>query len=91
MVENLPAKQETWIQSLGWNIPLEKEMAAHSSILIWRIQWTEECGRLHTVLGVAKSQMWLSNKYSAIPCDDPFSLEYFTSWVDEYASLFHCE
>ena len=38
--------QETWVQSLGWDDPLEKEMATHSSILAWRIQWIEEPGRL---------------------------------------------
>ena len=37
VVKNLPAKQETWIQSLGWKDPLEKEMATHSSILAWEI------------------------------------------------------
>ena len=44
-VKNPPAKQETWVQFLGWQDPLEKEMATHSSILAWRIPWTEECGR----------------------------------------------
>ena len=42
MVKNLPAMQETWVQSLGPEHPLEKEMAAYSSILVWRIPWTEE-------------------------------------------------
>ena len=46
LVKNLPAMQETWVQFLGWEDPLEKEMAAHSSILAWRISWTEEPGRL---------------------------------------------
>ena len=45
-VKNLPARQETRVQSLGWEDPLEKEMAAHSSILAWEIPWTEEPGRL---------------------------------------------
>ena len=44
-VKNLPAMQETWIQFLGWKDSLEKEMATHSSILAWRIPWTEEPGR----------------------------------------------
>ena len=44
------------VQSLGWEDHLEKGMATHSSILAWRIPWTEEPGRLHTVYGVAKSQ-----------------------------------
>ena len=45
-VKNLPAVQETRVQSLGWEDPLEKEMATHSSILAWRISWTEEPGGL---------------------------------------------
>ena len=44
MVKNLPIIQETCVQSLGWEDPLEKEMATHSSILTWRIPWTEEPG-----------------------------------------------
>ena len=39
VVKNLPAMQETWFQSLGWEDPLEKEKATHSSILAWRIPW----------------------------------------------------
>ena len=45
-VKNLPAMQETWVQSLGWEDPQEKGMAPHSSILAWRIPWTEEPGGL---------------------------------------------
>ena len=41
--------QETWVQSLGWEDPLEKEMAAHSSTLAWKIPWVEEPGRLQSV------------------------------------------
>ena len=44
MVKNLPAKQETWVRSLGQKDPLEKGVATHSSILAWRIPWTEELG-----------------------------------------------
>ena len=40
--KNLPAMQETWVQSVGWKDPLEKGVATHSSILAWRIPWTEE-------------------------------------------------
>ena len=45
-VKSLPAVQETWGQSLGWEDPLQKEMANHSSILAWKIPWTEEPGGL---------------------------------------------
>ena len=44
----LPGIQETWVQSLGQEDPLEKEMVTHSSILAWRIPWTEEPGRLQS-------------------------------------------
>ena len=44
--KNLPAMQEAWVRLLGWDDPLEKEMATHSSILAWRIPWTEEPGGL---------------------------------------------
>ena len=48
-VKKLPAMQETQVQSLGWEDPLEKEMATHSSILIWRVPWTEEPGGLQSI------------------------------------------
>ena len=48
-VENLPAVQETRVQSLGWEDPLEEEMIIHPSILAWEIQWTEEPGGLRSV------------------------------------------
>ena len=55
MVKNPPAMQETWVRSLGGEDPLEKGMATHSSILAWKISWTEVPGRLQS-MGVAKSQ-----------------------------------
>ena len=48
-VNNLPAMKETWVQSLGWEDPLAREMATHSSILAWEIPWTEEPGGLQSV------------------------------------------
>ena len=45
-VKNLPAMWETWVRSLGWEDPLEEGMATHSSVLAWRVPWTEEPGRL---------------------------------------------
>ena len=47
--KNLPAMQETWVQSLGWEDPLEKGMATHSRILAWKIPWTEEPGGLQSM------------------------------------------
>ena len=49
MVKNLPAVQETWVPSLGWKDPLEKGMATHSSILAWKIPWTEEPNGLQSM------------------------------------------
>ena len=49
MVKNLPAMLETQVQSLDWEDPPEKEMATHSSILAWRIPWTEEPGGLQSM------------------------------------------
>ena len=46
MVKNPPVMQETWVQSLGWEDPLEEGMATHFSILVWGIPWTEEPGGL---------------------------------------------
>ena len=54
MVKNLLGMQETRVCSLGWKDPLEEEMATHSSILAWKIPWTEEPGRLQTT----GSQSW---------------------------------
>ena len=47
-LKRLPAMWETWVRSLGQKDPLEKEMAAHSSVLAWRIPWTEELGGLQS-------------------------------------------
>ena len=48
MIKNLPAMQETWVQSLGWEDPLEKGMVTHSSIFAWKIPWTEKSGQLQS-------------------------------------------
>ena len=56
-VKNLSAMWETWVQSLGWEDPLEKVMATQSSTLAWRIPWTEELGGLHSPWGLKESDM----------------------------------
>ena len=60
MVKILPAMQETQVLALGWEDPLEKGMATHSSILAWRIPWIKEPGGLQS-MGVLKSQTGLSD------------------------------
>ena len=57
MVKNLPAMLETWARSLGWENPLEEGMATHSSILAWRIPWTEEPGRLQSTESQSQRQL----------------------------------
>ena len=59
LVKNLPAMQDTWVQSLGWEDPLEKGKATHSSILAWRVPWTEEPDGLQSMW--LQSQTQLSN------------------------------
>ena len=54
--KNPPAMQEAWVRLLGWEDPLEKEMAAHSSVLAWRIPWAEEPGGLQS-MGLQESDM----------------------------------
>ena len=49
MVKNLPVMKETRVQSLDWEVALEKKMATHSNILAWRIPWTEESGGLQSM------------------------------------------
>ena len=69
VVKNLPAMQETWVQSLGQEDPLEKEMTIHSSILAWEIPWTEEPGRLQC-MGSQKNRMLLSDQTTSSLTND---------------------
>ena len=55
VIKNLPSMRETWVQPLSWEDPLEKEMAIHSSILAWRILWSEKPGGLQS-MGSQKNQ-----------------------------------
>ena len=68
MVKNLPAMQETRVQFLGWERPLEKGKATHSSIMAWRIPWTEEPGGLQS-MGLAKSWTQLSDQHTNVIMD----------------------
>ena len=64
MVENLPAVQETQVQPLSWEDPLDKGMATHSSILAWRILWTEESGGLQSMGLQRVRPNWVTNIYT---------------------------
>jgi len=61
MVKNLPAMQETWVQCLGWEDHWEKGMTTQSSILAWRIPWTEEPSRLQSVGAQRVGDDWATN------------------------------
>ena len=63
-VKNLPAVQETWVWSLGWEDPLEKQMATHSSILAWKISWTEKPGGLQSMGSQRVENDWATNTYT---------------------------
>ena len=84
MVKNQPAMWETWVQSLGQEDPLEKEMATLSSILAWEIPWTEEPGRLQSmvlqrvrqdlVTEQQQQQQWMKITFTSIWCSECFAL-----------------
>ena len=57
MVKRLPTMPETWVQTLGWEDLLEKEMATHSSILAWKIPWTEEPGQLQSMGSQSRTRL----------------------------------
>ena len=67
MVQNLPARQQTQVQSLGWEDSLEKAMATHSSFLAWRIPWTEEPGGLHSTGSQRAGHNQVTNTQSQAP------------------------
>ena len=66
MVKNPPAMQETWVQSLDWEDPLEKGVATYSSILAWRIPWTEEPGRLQSMGLPRVGHDWMTFNHSVL-------------------------
>ena len=79
--QSMPAMQETWVRSLGWEDPLEKGMATHSGIVAWRISWT--------IHDVTKSQTWLSSLHFTSGCDPCSESNYFGYSKHKYAfSLF---
>ena len=68
MVKCLPAMQETWVRSLGQEDPLEKEKATHSSILAWKIPWTEGPGRLQTMGLQRVGHNWVTSLFHTYIC-----------------------
>ena len=66
MVKRLPAMRETWVQSLGQEDPLEKEMATHSSTLAWKIPWMEEPGRLQSMGSQRVGHHWATSLHLCV-------------------------
>ena len=64
IVNNLPPMQKNWVRSLGQEDPLEKGMATHSSILAWKISWTEELGRLQSMRSQRVGHDWATNTHT---------------------------
>ena len=84
MVKNLPEMQETWVQSLGWDDPLEIGMATHSSILAWRMPWTEKPGGLQSMRLHRVGHDWVTNTFPFQPFLAPgtglMEDNFFTDW-----------
>ena len=66
MVKNLPVRQETRVRSLDWKVPLEEGMVIHSSILAWRIPWTENPGRLQSMGSQRVGDEYVTNIHSTL-------------------------
>ena len=83
MVKNLPAMCETWVRSLDWEDPLEKGMATHSSILAWKIPWTEEPGRLQSMGLQRVRHNWVTftlNLFKCFVSSDVFRHTHFNKY-----------
>ena len=86
LVKNPPAVQETWVRSLGWEDPLKKGMATHSSILAWRTPWTGEPGGLHSMGSQRVGHDWATNTTMTVSETILFifSLAYYYHLLLEY-------
>ena len=96
-VKRLPTMRETWVWSLGWEFPLEKEMATHSSTLTWKIPWTEEPGRLQSMGSQRVGHDWATSLHFSFSSGtsqprDRIQFSYtacgfFTGWATTYIGL----
>ena len=77
-VKNLPARQETRVRSLGWEVPLKKGMANHSTILAWRIPWTEKPGGLQSIGWQRVGHEWVTHTHTHTVCQGQTTLVPFT-------------
>ena len=84
-LKHLPAMRETHVRSLGQEDPLEKEMATHSTILAWRIPWTEDPGRLQSTEFQRVGHDWATSLYPLSSC---ITGGFFTSWATKEAHVY---
>ena len=88
-VKHLPAMRETWVQSLGWEDPLEKEMAPHSSILAWKMPWTEEPGRLQSIGSQRVGHDWENSlRFTSIIVNTTQVHIHICWWVNRHNNTF---
>ena len=85
MVKHLPTMQETQVRSLGWEDPLEKEMASHSSTLAWKIPWTEERGRLQSMGSQRVGHDWATSLHFT---NDNGELDYLAKCIEKIGCSF---
>ena len=80
-VKNLPVMQETWVRSLDWEDCLEKGITTHSSVLAWRIPWTEEPGGLQSLGSQRVGHDWVTHTFTL--------MTYFKSWLSEMVNAYY--
>ena len=83
-VKRLPAMQEIWVRSLGWEDLLEKEMATHSSILAWKIPWMEEPGRLQSIGSQRIRHDWVTSMKMASISDQIYDLGLLATFTNTW-------
>ena len=93
LVKNPPAMQETWVRSLGWEDPLEKEKATHFSILAWKIPWTQEPGRLQSMGSQSLTRLsdftfTLKRNWGVCVCYVSGTLGIFTGLWNTYSTMY---
>ena len=84
MVKCLPTMQETWVWSLAWENPLEKEMATHSSILASKIPWTEECGRLQSMGSQRVGHDWATSLSLSPKLGEALRGQFLLTWSQTF-------
>ena len=87
MVKNPREMQETRVQFLGWEDPLEKGMATHSSILVWRIPWTEDPGRLQSLGSQSRTRLSYSHTLTYLLCVKA-CMKCSEAYTDDYNIIF---